>query len=240
MSKIFKLIIIAMMITAVPVGATVTTFYPVAGDNSPIDGSYDNDLATWALAHDTATASYVEDGSNVQIRVGAEKISAVRWIVTRMRTDFDTSIIGAGSTITAAEWGGKTYSDFTTTNVVDTVNVVAHTITDLDTINTTDMDYNNWGTTSFGSIAISTITTDETFYPITLSIFTGINKTGLTKLGLRFGKDIDNVDPAAGRSFWGIHSADTTGTASDPYLTVTYSAPGADVQPEQDVIILDE
>ncbi len=228
--KILKsFLLFSLMTLALPVGATVTTFYPSAGDTSPIDGSYDNDTTTWDLAHDNGTADYVENGSNAQIRAGAEKISGVRWIVTRMRTDFDTSIIGAGSTITAAEWGGKTASDFAFV-VSDTMNVVSHTIADLDTINTTDMAFANWGTTSYGSILNTTIV-DETYMPITLSDFSGISKTGLTKFGIRFGNDIADTDPGGGRSYWGIHSADTTGTSEDPYLTVTYSTAAGAPEP---------
>ena len=61
-----------------------------------------------------------------------------------------------------------------------------------------------------------------------------INKTGVTKLGLRNSRDVDNNEPPSINNQIAFFSADRIGTSQDPKLVVTYTLPA-----KQDVIWFD-
>lgn len=220
MKKLYKLLAIGLLLfQAIPALAITTVYY------TSFDGYLNLDLSgsTWAAVHDGLNGDGSSDlGKLVEARAGAELISAGRWIISRAVLNFDTSNIGSG-TVSAASFTFKEANGDHSAVVSDTINVVAQTITvATSTILKSDYASANWGTTSFGSILDTAITT-ENWFTIPFSNFTGINTTGISKLGLRFGKDISNTDPAGGRNYLGFSTWDEVGIADDPYLTVTYT-----------------
>lgn len=220
MKKLYKLFaILLLLVQATTASAITTIYYPT------FDGYLNQDGGpNYTTLHDLTTGDGSSDlGGGVEIRTGNEFISAGRWIISRMVLNFDTSNIGSGSTITAASLTFKESNGDHAAVVSDTINVVSQTITvSTSTILRTDYNKTNWGTTSYGSILDTAITT-ENWFTITFSDLTGISKTAISKLGLRFGKDISNTDPVSGRNYLGIYSVDGIGIANDPYLSVTYT-----------------
>ena len=88
-------------------------------------------------------------------------------------------------------------------------------------------DYEQIGSTVFGDFAIAGWDqTDATYNNITLTNFTGISKTGITKFATRNSRDTDDVAPT-GNNFIYSSFAERTGTASDPKLTGTSAVAGA-------------
>ena len=92
-------------------------------------------------------------------------------------------------------------------------------------------DYDNVGSTSFGSIeADSGVTTDSSTYnAITLngSGEAAIATSGITKLAMRWEADRADAEPSSATAGCQIIilSADQSGTSTDPKLVITHAAP---------------
>lgn len=142
---------------------------------------------------------------------------------------FDTSVIDSASTIASATF---TFYCALKTAPVDTdatkrqIRLAASNPASNTAL--TGTDYATVGNTSFGSLAYASITAGAT-NDVTLNGdgLAGITKGGITKLGTRSGADQDNSAPTWGSgdqyAIW-CRTAEHTGTASDPTLTVVYSA----------------
>jgi hypothetical protein len=191
---------------------TTTSFSPA------YDGYFDNDVSTWSAAQGNSSSTTV-DNTSQQIRAGAEKITSTRWLVSRAAMQVDTSAIGT-DTITAASFIGYIWNTDWAAVVTDTCNIVSESISNT-TLVTSDFNKTNFGTTSFGSV-LNTSFSNDAMITITMSDYSGINKTGTSKIGLRFGNDIANTDPGGGRSFVAFHSMNSTTTAKRPSFSITY------------------
>lgn len=145
---------------------------------------------------------------------------------------FDTSAIGDTDAISAAVLNVTSFEDNS-----DTDFTIQARLSDWGTSVTTA----DWvaggslsGLTLLATYATSSGFTANTAYDLAseTAFTSNVNKTGSTRMLLCSSRTVGNNTPT-GSEYVGIKSADTTGTTSDPKLTVTYSAGGATWEPRQ-------
>lgn len=186
---------------------------------------YSDNKSSYANAHDATTA----DTSDVIAETTAQNIlhnsdfggGATDYFVRRAELDFDTSAIPDGDTITAA----VLTLPIAATGGADADN---YSVVLLDNTNNGNLqnplateDFNDFTTTSIGSLDLTSLTNIGANVDITLTSYTCISKTGVTKIGLRLSGDINNNDPA------GVNNLRINTTIDVPYLTVTHETPAA-------------
>lgn len=204
--------------------ATVTTVYP---DADPETGTVDGfcqrtSQSTWSAARDTASATHCSDVSTV-LSTRAAFFGAGNWAVQRSVTTFDTSGIDDEDVISSAVWsctgGGATG---TTTADSATWELQYGSIASGTSLGTGDFD--GFSGSVVGEMDISSfVETDGTYNDITITDFSGIDKTGTTVIFARVGLDVDNTSPT-GDNYVGCQSAENeSGTTEDPKLTITHS-----------------
>lgn len=167
--------------------------------------------ANFAAAHDTA------DGETVNTNGGNFLFCdyvPTTYNLYRTFLPVNTSAISDGAEIISASLFIYLLTKNSTQD--DTITIVATTQTSTATLATTD--YNNVGTISGGvSGALSTLSINAyTEIALNATGLTWIDKTGTTKIGLRFTRDIANSAPG-NRCYC---SADLT--TNLPYLAITY------------------
>jgi len=235
--------------TPAPFFATLTVF-PDPG--KPGTTSVDGDIGTnasspYSTAHTTADCATGTGSECSGTTIGTTEnsgtnhngslfpcntktFSVIRWLL-----NFDTSSLGPSATISAAVLSVKPLLVSLNTDS-DFVRVVTNSGASANNYSTSD--FGSFSTTAqAGDINVSALSAG-TYADFTLN-GTGvgnINKTGVTRFGLRCGMDIAATEPTPALSdcianssegtivFY--HSADATGTADDPKLVITFSAPG--------------
>lgn len=206
-----------------PLFAQTSTFYPDADpETNSIDGTLGNFNADWSTARN-GSRGFAEDTA---VGVSSEELNGTAlYAITRGVVLFDTSSLPDDVTVTAATLGLKVDSvDNTDNDGDDTLNVVS--VNPASNTELLSTDYNSFGSTLFSSAVDVTGVTVETFVEFDLNS-TGLSnviKTGVTKLGLREGHDLNDTTIADNSSSAVIFKgAETAGTTEDPYLEVTYS-----------------
>jgi hypothetical protein len=209
------------------IGRTVSTFHPAAGANTPVDGYIEKqDESTWSSARDASSGDLVTVTATVSRAFVRLRESPTRYSVARNYQLFDTSPIPDEDTIISA-----TFSAYATTIVNN------HTNSDRDValVEVSPSNTNNLVAGDFDQIGSIEGASRKTLASMSTGAYqdwgmnlTGIgfiDKSGITKLGLRLSWDIDNVSPtpadASGAQFF-FSSADETGTAQDPKLVVDH------------------
>ncbi len=142
---------------------------------------------------------------------------------------FDTSALTSGATISNAVlslYSLDTYHVQTFDTIDSSLNVVSFTPANAGIFATGD--FNSFGTTIYSTMTYADYILSNGFKNFTIDATgqTTISKTGISIFGLRVGSDISGSGitwKADADSAIGIRWADTAGTASDPYLTVTYT-----------------
>lgn len=204
-----------------------TSFFADTGD-----GYVDNDaVAVYSTCRNAATGT----GSSSTVTNIDESLvcRAIlfggNYFISRAFFPFDTSALGSGSTVTAAEF--NLYIEVTAkfdTNT-DSFCVVQTSQASTSSLTTSDFDAVNF--TNGGARTIAGFSNANQYWPWTLN-GTGlgwVNTTGFTKLGLQSLLDINNSTPTGLNQLTGAtYFSDNTGTSKDPYLSVTYT-PGASV-----------
>ena len=217
----------------VPMGGATLTAYPDAdSESSSVDGHIGfaglDDRIDWA-------AATTDDGSAVtQTRDSHSTMNATcfqrsgTWEdFTRAFLLFDTSSIGS-NVVSAAVFS------FTSSQTTTSASELTWTVVSSTPASNTELvaaDYDNVGSTSFGSIeADSGVTTDSSTYnAITLngSGEAAISTSGITKLAMRWEADRADAEPSSATAGCQIIilSADQSGTSTDPKLVITHAAP---------------
>lgn len=202
-------------------GLTITNYNDTAGD-----GSVGYQAAvSYATAHDTATGTHVNGG------FGCGQSYNGQFYVTRFFAPADTSALTVSATITAATW--NFWPDGVRNGDTGDVRLVSTTQSSTSSLATSD--YNKCGD------AVSNPTTDSTtllsaltagqYNAITLGATSRgwLSKTGVTKIGLRLGKDCTNTSPPTGGNndtdlYPGI---ELSGAAHPAYYAITYTVPSS-------------
>jgi len=201
------------------IGNTTSTFYSVAGANSPVDGfASRTSQATYPLARDTADGLYGITSDTVNY-VAAE-VGGGNYSVYRLFNCFNTATLGTDTITSAivslyfAAGVGSQGIGLTQGSLASTANITTGDF-DACTINNPDegatrssfpsAGYNNWTLNATGR--------------------SWIEKSGVTDFCFRDVKDIDDeTPPASPRQYKGFYSADYTGSTTDPKLVVVHSA----------------
>lgn len=221
-----------LVLSARALCASTLTAYPDPNtETTTVDGiaTYTYASTNWATSHDAASGSSAAD-SATDLVIQLYRNGGGFYYIERAFTLFDTSTLTSGATISAATFslyetnGGPADSDSQSLGIVQTspasnTAVVA-------------ADYSQCGATSNPTEGATRITTASmasfAYNAFTLNA-TGqgwISKTGVTKLGFRFSKDMDNSAPT-GANGDTYAAADTSGTSQDPKLIVTYTLTAA-------------
>lgn len=235
-------------------GLTTSTFYPDPSvETTTVDGHTGRDTIaeTWNTTTTSASGTTANDSSASLIGyVGDYTSPDYKWCF-RVFLLFDTSAIADTDTIDSA-----TFSAYQTASLDPQQNttlsygwnaLVGSTPASNTAIATTD--YSNIGSTEYSDthIAYSVWTTanNNTWHDWTLNAtgLSNVSKTGVTKLGVRHGNDLANVEPtySSGDDYYNgwytAASADTTGTGSDPKLVVVHSAAASTFTPRVSFIM---
>jgi len=169
------------------------------------DGYLQKEDADYATAHDAADADSATDDDGV-IAVGQYNEGndlAPYYYIWRGFLQFDTSDIGAGGDIAAAEIIMEVSGYFVQDNEWDLTLVTAGTGVE-NPLAVADYGEMEGSATSYGSVTITTSAINKKVIIITLNAtgIAAINKTGTTYFGLRSSRDISDTDPGAGESEW--------------------------------------
>ncbi|MGE5540692.1 MAG: hypothetical protein ACM3TU_00175 [Bacillota bacterium] len=199
----------------------------------------DSGAATWAGAHD-ATTGTLADTAGTESIVGGVFISSKSstYAVDRTFLPFDTSSIPSTAVILSATL--NVYATSTTlaqAGAWDYVTVVqtsqaSHTAlvtTDFDNVGTTEGidsgQRKNMKTMTNGSLQAFTLNSTGMSWITTQSHTSSCSATaGITCFGLRSGFDVNNTTATTTNNNVDFMTSETSGTANDPSLAVTYRA----------------
>jgi RHS repeat-associated protein len=199
-------------------------FYPDAGTSgvTSVDGNVNyQDASSWSTAHDAASGNILDrDGVNSIYAQSTYHTNSLYYI-GRGLMNFDTSALGAGVTVSAATFSG--YGVGVENANSCSASLVGNTGASSTSYSTSD--YNQIGSTKYASdiTCASWSTTGYNDFAMNATGLAAINATGVTKLGFRLSNDLNNTAPT-GHNAAGFASSDTTGTANDPKLVVTFSS----------------
>ena len=218
------------------VGNTTSTFFPAAGQASPVDGAAARDSAIneifSTIRSSAGTSAYPSEVSLYVCLLRATTTTDQYSIMYRDAFGFDTSTIPDTDDITAATISFAASGAAESTGLGDTtMEITSVTLGSASDLVAGDYAVANWGGTSFASFTISTwVQTAETYNDITLNAAgrANISKTGNTFFGTRNAWDFDNsftgTWSSAAETGMVARMADAVGTTSDPKLVVTHSA----------------
>ena len=204
---------------------------PVAGANSPIDGTVLHTQAnqTFDVLREAAgSAAATSDATPKVAQLVASTVADTYNTLLRSIFCFNTSSLGGGATISVAVFslegaGGDASLGATTYDVVSAAPAATN--------NLVAGDYDSLGTTVFGDFG--TTITSGSYEDVTLDAngIANINKTDISKFGVRLGWDTDDsfggTWVSAAETYETADFADQTGTSSDPKLTVTFTLAGS-------------
>jgi hypothetical protein len=200
------------------IGRTTDIFYSATTGNSPLDGytaMYTS--SDWATTHDATTGSF---GSTTgPVNVGSYGGSPYE--IYRGNFYFNTAVIGTDNISDASIYIVIDNNPNESGNsVLRLLSVISNNTT---TLITADYNKNNYGSTAIATdVAYSALGSSKT---ITITTLGAINKSGITKLGMReVTYDVGNIPCPSGKSnnleIWAVDK----GTTYRPYLTVVHAS----------------
>ena len=224
-------------IIAGKVGNTTSTFYPDANpESTSVDGDLSVIQSTWNAAHDATSGTADDSGNDILSR--SAKTGSGTHNIWRAVLLFDTTTLPDTDNIDSAtldlfvfevknEAGadGYSYQAVVSSNPASNVALASGDYdavgdaVDNPTKGSADIANNTFSTGVYNSISLNA------------TGLSWISTTGVTKLGVRDGHDIeDNVGGLTGNGIeshiW-FYAADQTGTANDPKLVVEHAAGGS-------------
>lgn len=200
------------------VGLTVTTVYPDPNtETTTVDGMVTATSTVFATVRNATTGTPNDTATTTGSDVQCSTFSGTYYF-GRGFFLFDTSAIPDSDTIDSA-----VFSQYTTGSYSDADSTTFECVETSPASNTAIAagDYDNFTNTSGGNRALYNTTG---YKDITLNA-TGegwISKTGVTKLGIIGGRDLNNSAPT-GLNRDVFYFADQSGTSNDPKLAVTHS-----------------
>jgi hypothetical protein len=197
----------------------------------------------WSGCHDATSGDLTTTVADFNVGAGRVAISDA-WFFQRVFIPFDTSAIPSDVIVMSASLNLKpTVINGDTGTTTDFIRVVqtsqaANTVVNADFDQCGSIDNPTAGASDVDMNSLAT----STYYSFTLNS-TGLGwikkngetsncgtTAGWTCLGLREGHDaLDYEVPTLKRYSTGFASADTAGTASDPYLEISYVKPGGEI-----------
>jgi hypothetical protein len=186
---------------------TVTSFYPDAHpESTSVDGTvYRQEPqpsgAAWSSIRSGAGEFATDSGVTYTTGILSADDTGSGWeIIYRAAMLFDTSALGATATISSATW--QFVSTSKTNNLTDaqSVRVVSVDPSSNTGLVTGDYAVANWGTTGYtADFTIAGVTSDSSTYnsyALNSDGLAAIEKTGITKFGIRIVSEVTNSEPA--------------------------------------------
>lgn len=210
--------------------ASTLTAYPDPNvETTTVDGSIENDSTgpeTWDDMHTALADATAQDTGATAIHCKSASVGAGDLRLARGIYLYDTSSIGASSTVSAAThslvWssgaGGIFRNDDLTSMYITPCSPAANTA-----VVTTD--WTTFTFTDYGHQTFASATRDDATYTDLALNATGygaVSKTGITKLGTVCAPDFVNTEPG-GENYARVLQSETAGTTKDPKLVVTYT-----------------
>lgn len=182
------------------------------------DGYVVSEDASWATARGATTGDSVTKNQTYGYAVSDLNVASYR--VWRLFFPFDTSAIPDTDTISAATFGlftGEASQPSGTPyfGVVEGTQADTLVVADFDACGSTEL--------SDSRAQGGTAASQNKTWSFNATGLTKISKTGATKLCVRCDYDLDNTTPTALR-FQNFRMSETSGTTSDPYITITHAA----------------
>ncbi len=205
---------------------TTTNYYAGAGDGETRRVA--SPTEAWATIRSGAgTYAGGTSATGSAARIAASTTTNEWEVIVRGILQIDTSGLGSSATISSA--ASNIYIIGLRDNLsAQSLNITSVTTASSTTLATGDFDLTNHGSTKFiTDKALSTISTSAYLSSsLNSSGISNINKTGYTTESYRLDGDIDNVEPtwsSGNDANIDTYYSEQTGTANDPYLSVTYT-----------------
>lgn len=192
-------------------------------ETTTVDGRVENEGTVYATVHDAIAGSSAADNSVTQYQARNSFFGGTTYNISRGFYLFDTAAIEDTDTISSATF--SICGSGTAEANADTETMVLVASTPATNVALVVADFDQLGTTSFGTFAVAGYDqTDGTYNNITINAtgIAAISKTGVTKFGLRMQRDIDSSAPT-GENYIHGYQADQALTTKDPKLTGTSS-----------------
>jgi len=175
--------------------------------------------AVWSNVHDATTGDTVDyTGQNIRV---IARWNGANYFVYRGFLPFDTSAIADGDTVTNA-----VVHTFLDTPAGGTVVMATVTASQASYTTLTTADIDAVSDTSLCTYSVLSSDSANTDYSCTLNDLTGISKTGYSPYAIRQSvNDVGDVAPSTNYEI-SFRSSEYTGTAQDPYISITTTAGG--------------
>ena len=217
-------------------GFDTLTVYPDAGTgNTTVDGRATrigaDPFELWAAIHDGAGNGHDDTSADVYyVYIQGSNTTNYYNGLARSIFTLNTSALGAGAVISAADWSVYTIPTWDVDSFNQDVCLVSANPANNNAVVDADYLYTNFGTTDYASRKdLGTMQTQDNQYHTWALNDTGkavISKTGITKFGMRMSGDVDNsISWVAGASISYCRWADYAGVNYDPKLVITYTVP---------------
>ncbi len=204
----------------------ITTFFPDPDpESTSVDGSIGlPNVSTWSGIRDATTATASADG--ITLSIHSENETTNKFSVHRAFLLFDTSSIPDGDTIDSATTTVTKNTGISenpqTSGLIQTSPASDTTLVNNDFDNLT---LNSPSEATDSRVDMNVADDTDINYVMNATGLGFINATGITKLGIRFTGDIDDVLPPNNtRRFIQVHSVEIAGTNNDPKLVVTHTS----------------
>ena len=211
---------------AVAYHATLTVYPDYEPESTSVNGYIGHDNGSpWATVHDAADGTYGGDSRDIDILATRDGVGDYR--CARGFMLFDTSSLGAGSTVTDGVLSLYGYNSGVDGNAATTsLDIVASTPASNTALTTAD--YDQVGTTVYATKALSAWS-NSGYNDFTLDSngVAAISKTSVSKFGARIALDTTNTTPpdsGSGINRVSSHGREASGTTDAPKLVVTYTA----------------
>lgn len=211
-----------------PAFAATDTIYSGAGDGIVYYNISGCSSANWTAVHNALTGGSVSYTNASNITGGGCGIGDNQFM-NRLFFPFDTSSLPDEATISSASLNLDPSLSILASDSYGFVTVVQTTQASPTSLITADYDQcgaisNPTEGVDVGNRVFGTSITAEVYFSLVLNStgMSWISKTSYTQLGVREGHDALNIEPVT-LSDISIYNSEETGTAKDPYLSVTYS-----------------
>lgn len=221
--------------TALNLGFDTLTVYPDADpETTTVDGSAFRTVTaeTWATIRSSTGTSSISSGASLTLYRFEDSATTNRWLgMSRSIILFNTSSIKQGSTIDSAYLAvyknGSIEGGNTPTVAQSDMVVVSASPSSNTNIVAADYEIAKFGSTALADrFHYADYAPGYNTFTLNASGLAAITEEGITKLGIRSGADFDNSEPTWPSNRQPLaYSADYTGVARDPKLTITYTQP---------------
>jgi len=211
-----------------------TTYYPNTTNGDGWGRSLNAGGATWSTTRSVAGSNASPADTSLWVGFSDHTTNGNYVQIYRTIAIFDTSAIPDTDTIDSATLNIKGISKNSDAGTNLNYNIYSATTVSGSTLQNSDFDISGFGTTAFATAITHTNLSASAYNTWTFNTSgkSAISKTGVSKFGVVLENDITNSAPTHDND--GVSdndriefaSADTAGTVSDPYMSITTSAGG--------------